>query len=151
MDGGTWKAAVHGVTEGWTRLSNFTSLSLTMPQSVYNSALSWHLPESSSSSQGIILKGWAVLAGNDVASDSRYRTTCLFQTSGLLLYSDKSIRSVVLHFQFPLTQIYGLIVVLQTEFLLQGFSQNHVYLWLHCNSCLCLGCIPHSSVYFLSF
>ena len=24
MDGGAWKAAVHGVTEGWTRLSNFT-------------------------------------------------------------------------------------------------------------------------------
>ena len=24
MDGGAWKAAVHGVTEGWTRLSDFT-------------------------------------------------------------------------------------------------------------------------------
>ena len=24
MDGGAWKAAVHGVAEGWTRLSNFT-------------------------------------------------------------------------------------------------------------------------------
>ena len=24
MDGGTWKAAVHGVTEGQTRLSGFT-------------------------------------------------------------------------------------------------------------------------------
>ena len=24
MDGGAWKAAVHGVTESWTRLSNFT-------------------------------------------------------------------------------------------------------------------------------
>ena len=23
-DGGAWKAAVHGDTEGWTRLSNFT-------------------------------------------------------------------------------------------------------------------------------
>ena len=34
--------------------------------------------ESSSSSQGISLKGWAVLAGNNVASDSRYKTTCLF-------------------------------------------------------------------------
>ena len=26
MDGGAWKAAVHGVTEGWTQLSDFTSL-----------------------------------------------------------------------------------------------------------------------------
>ena len=28
MDGGSWKAAVHGVAEGRTRLSDFTSLSL---------------------------------------------------------------------------------------------------------------------------
>ena len=26
MDGGTWEATVHGVTKGWARLSNFTSL-----------------------------------------------------------------------------------------------------------------------------
>ena len=25
MDGGTWKAAVHGVTKSWTQLSEFTS------------------------------------------------------------------------------------------------------------------------------
>ena len=24
MDGGAWKAAVHGVADGWTRLSDFT-------------------------------------------------------------------------------------------------------------------------------
>ena len=109
------------------------------------------VPESSSSSQGISLKGGAVSVGNDVASDLRYGTTCLFQASDLLLYFFKNFRSEVLHFQLPLTQIYYLLVVLQTKFLLQWFSQNHVYLWLHCNSCLCLGCIPHSSVYFLSF
>ena len=63
------------------------------------------LPESSSNSQGISLKGWAMLAGNYVASDSRYGTTCLFQASGSLLYFFKSIRSEVWHFQFPLTQI----------------------------------------------
>ena len=28
MDGGAWKAAVHGVAEGWTQLNDFTSLSL---------------------------------------------------------------------------------------------------------------------------
>ena len=43
-----------------------------------------------------------------VASDSRCGTTCLFQASGFLLYFDKSIRSEVWHFQFPLTQIYCL-------------------------------------------
>ena len=26
LDRGAWKAAVHGVAEGWTQLSNFTSL-----------------------------------------------------------------------------------------------------------------------------
>ena len=109
------------------------------------------LLESSSSSQGISLKGWAVLAGNDVASDSRYGTTCLFQASRLLLYFFKRIRSEVVHFQLPLTQIYYLLVALQTEFPFQRFSRNCVYLWLHYNSCLCLGCLPHSSVYFLSF
>ena len=125
-DRGAWWAAISGVTQSWT----------------------WLKQLSSSSSQEISLKGWAVSEKNDVASDSRCRTTCLFQASGLLLYFDKSIRSAVLHFQLPLTQIFCLIVALQTEFLLQRFC---VYLWLHCNSCLCLGCIPHSSVYFLSF
>ena len=28
MDGGAWKAAVYGVTEGWTRLSDLTFFSL---------------------------------------------------------------------------------------------------------------------------
>ena len=66
-------------------------------------------PESSSSSQGISLKGWAVSADNDVASDSRCRTTCLFQASGFLLYFDKNIRAEIWHFQSPApTQIYCL-------------------------------------------
>ena len=56
------------------------------------------LLESSSRSQGISLKGWTVSAGYVVASDSNYRTTCLFQASGFLLYFDKSIRSEVWHF-----------------------------------------------------
>ena len=49
-----------------------------------------------------------MLAENDVASDGRFGTACLFQASGSLLYFDKSIRSEVWHFQFPLTQIYFL-------------------------------------------
>ena len=57
-----------------------------------------YLPESSSSSQEISLKGWAVSVGDDVASDSKYGTTCLFQASGFLLYFDKSIRSEIWHF-----------------------------------------------------
>ena len=67
-----------------------------------------HVPESSSSSQGISLKRWAVSVENDAASDSRYGAACLCQASGSLLYCDKSTRSEVWHFQFPLTQIYCL-------------------------------------------
>ena len=66
------------------------------------------VPESSSSSQGISLKRWAVLAENDAASDSRYGTICLFQALASLLYFEKNIKSEVWHFQFPLTQIYYL-------------------------------------------
>ena len=139
---------VYPFTEGYLGCFQVLALWLNLHYAVFCVGI---LPESSSSSQGISLKGWAVLAKNDVASDSRYGTTCLVQASGLLLYFDKSIRSEVWHFQFPLTQIYCLIVALQTELLLQRFSQNRVYLWLQCNSCLCLGRIPHSSVYFLSF
>ena len=48
--------------------------------------------------QEISLKGWMVSADNDVASDSSFGTTCLFQASGFLLYFDKCIRSEVWHF-----------------------------------------------------
>ena len=96
------------------------------------------LLESSSSSQGISLKGWVVSVGNVVASDSRYRTTCLFQASGSILYFFKSIRSEVWHFQFPLTQIivsslpfkqsscfsYSLRIVFTCDYIVA-----HVYVW----------------------
>ena len=59
--------------------------------------------------------------------------------SSCTLWQKHYIRSVVLHFQLPLIQIYCLLVALQTEFLLQQFSQNPVYLWLHCNSCFMSG------------
>ena len=48
MDGGTWKAAVHGVAEGWTWLSNFTftfhfhALEKEMP--THYSVLAWRVP-----------------------------------------------------------------------------------------------------------
>ena len=48
MDGGAWKASVHGVTEGRTRLSNFT---FTFPfhasekeMATHSSVLSWRVP-----------------------------------------------------------------------------------------------------------
>ena len=48
MDGGARKAAVHGVAEGWTRLSDFTFTShfhaLEKEMATHCSVLAWRIP-----------------------------------------------------------------------------------------------------------
>ena len=48
MDGGAWKAAVHGVAEGRTRLSNFTFTfhfpALEKEMATLSSVLAWRIP-----------------------------------------------------------------------------------------------------------
>ena len=48
MDGGAWKAAVHGVAEGWTQLSDFTFTfhfhALEKEMAAHSSALAWRIP-----------------------------------------------------------------------------------------------------------
>ena len=48
MDGGAWKAAVHGVTEGWIRLGNFTFTfhfhALEKEMATHSSVLAWRIP-----------------------------------------------------------------------------------------------------------
>jgi len=48
MDGGAWKAAVHGVAEGWTQLSNFTLTfhfpALEKEMATHSSVLPWRIP-----------------------------------------------------------------------------------------------------------
>ena len=48
MDGGAWKAAVHGVAEGWTRLSGFTFTfhfhALEKEMATHSSVLAWRIP-----------------------------------------------------------------------------------------------------------
>ena len=48
MDGGAWKAAVHGVAEGQTRLSNLTFTfhfhALEKEMATHSSALAWRIP-----------------------------------------------------------------------------------------------------------
>ena len=48
MDGGAWKAAVHGVTEGGTRLSDFTFTfhfhALEKEMATHSSVLAWRIP-----------------------------------------------------------------------------------------------------------
>ena len=48
MDGGAWKAAVHGVAEGRTRLSDFTftfhSHAFEKEMATHSSILAWEIP-----------------------------------------------------------------------------------------------------------
>ena len=48
MDREAWKAAVHGVTEGWTRLSDFTFTfhfhALEKEMATHSSVLAWRIP-----------------------------------------------------------------------------------------------------------
>ena len=48
MGGGAWKAAVHGVTEGQTRLSDFTFTfhfhALEEEMATHSSVLAWRIP-----------------------------------------------------------------------------------------------------------
>ena len=48
MDGGAWWAAVHGVAESWTRLSNFTFTfhfpALEKEMATHSSVLAWRIP-----------------------------------------------------------------------------------------------------------
>ena len=48
MDGGAWKAVVHGVAEGRTRLSNFTFIfhihALEKEMATHSSTLAWKIP-----------------------------------------------------------------------------------------------------------
>ena len=48
MDGGAWKAEVHGVAEGWTRLSDFTFTfhfhALEKEMAPHSNALAWRIP-----------------------------------------------------------------------------------------------------------
>ena len=48
MDGGAWRAAVHGIAESWTRLSDFTFIfyfhALENELATHSSALAWRIP-----------------------------------------------------------------------------------------------------------
>ena len=70
MDGRAWKAAVHGVTEGWTRLSDFTFtfhfLALEKETATHSSILAWRIPGTGA--------WWAAVYGD---AQSRTRLTWL--------------------------------------------------------------------------
>ena len=60
MDGGAWKAVVHGVAEGQTQLSDFTFTfhfhALEKEMATHSSVLAWRIP-------GMGEPGWAAVYG----------------------------------------------------------------------------------------
>ena len=52
MDGGAWKAAVHGIAMSWTGLSDFTFNfhfhALEKEMATHSSVLAWRIPETGS-------------------------------------------------------------------------------------------------------
>ena len=71
-------------------------------------------------------------AEDDVASDSSYGTTRLFQVSGFLLHFDKALGQRFDIFSSPHPHLLSpeIVFALQTEFLLQRFSQNQLNYYL---------------------
>ena len=51
MDGGAWKAAVHGVAKSWARVSDFTFTfhALEEEMATHFSVLAWRIPETGES------------------------------------------------------------------------------------------------------
>ena len=64
MDGGAWKAAVHGVAEGWTRLSDFTFTfhfhALEKEMATHSNVLAWRIPGT-----GVLLSMGSHRVGHD--------------------------------------------------------------------------------------
>ena len=61
MDGGAWWAAVHGVANSWTRLSNFPFSfhfhALEKEMATHSSVLAWRIPQGRGSLVGFRLWG----------------------------------------------------------------------------------------------
>ena len=68
MDGGAWKATVHGVAEGRTRLSDFTFtfhfLALEKEMATHSSILAWKIPwtEDCGRLQSMVSQSWTRLS-----------------------------------------------------------------------------------------
>ena len=64
MDGGAWKAAVHGVAEGQTRLNDFTFTfhfhALEKEMATHSSVLAWRIPWMEKPGES---HGWRSLVG----------------------------------------------------------------------------------------
>ena len=86
MGGGAWKAAVHGVAEGRTRLSNFTFTfhfhALEKEMATYSSVLAWRIP--GTAEPGVLPSMGSPRVGHDrsdlAAAGSKYTTRWMSKT-----------------------------------------------------------------------
>ena len=78
MDGGAWWAAVHGVAQSWTRLSNFTFTfhfhALEKETATHSSVLAWRIPGTGKPG-GLLSMGWHRVGHDwsDLAAAALYR------------------------------------------------------------------------------
>ena len=88
MDGGTWRAAVHGVAEGRTRLTNFTFTfhfhALEKEMATHSSVLAWRIP--GMGEPGGLPSMGSHRVGQDL-SDLAAAACCYSSLSFLLLFS----------------------------------------------------------------
>ena len=86
MDRGAWKAAVHGVAEGWTRLSDFTFTfhfhALEKEMATHSSVLAWRIP-GMGSLVGCRLWG---RTESDMTEVTQQQQQCVYVSPNLLIY-----------------------------------------------------------------
>ena len=100
MDRGAWKAVVHGVTEGWTRLSDFTFTfhfhALEKERATHSSVLAWRIPGTGepgglpSLGSHRVGHDWSTLAAAWIHSRTNTPKICHFHYRGLECKSRKS-------------------------------------------------------------
>ena len=80
MDGGAWKAAVHGVAEGRTQLSGFTFTfhfhALEKEMATHSSVLAWRIPGTGTGRTGILQSVESQRVRHDQATEQQFYTSC---------------------------------------------------------------------------
>ena len=87
MDGGAWKAAVHGVAKSWTRLSDFTFTfhfhALEKEMATHSSVLAWRIPGTGEPSGLLSMASYSQTRLKQLSSSSSSHTLLLIVMSPL--------------------------------------------------------------------
>ena len=96
MDGGAWKATVHGVAEGWTRLGDFTFTfhfhALEKEMATHSIVLAWRIPGPGTGKPGGLPSMWSHRVGHDwsdsAAAVSETTLSCIISLTFYELFTD---------------------------------------------------------------